>query len=142
MDAETPRQFLDTNVLVYAFDTSAGEKHARSVELLDELAATERGAVSVQVLQEFFVTVTAKVPAPMQPAEAEEIVSNLGAMTTHAPGAHDVLGAIEIHRRLPLSFWDAMIIRSATQLRCEVVWSEDLAHGQRYDGTEVRSPFA
>jgi predicted nucleic acid-binding protein len=59
----------------------------------------------------------------------------------HRPGARDVIAAIEVQHRLGISFWDAMIGRSATELGCDVLWSEDLADGRSYDGIVVRSPF-
>ena len=141
MSAELAREFLDTNVLVYAHDRSAGEKHRRALHLIEQLATRKNGALSIQVLQEFFVTVTTRSPKRLPVRDAGAIVSDLGALLTHAPGVTDVLAAIEMHARLQVSFWDAMILRSASVLRCAVVWSEDLAHGRRYDDVEVRNPF-
>jgi len=141
MSAELAREFLDTNVLVYAYDRSAGEKHRRALHLLEQLATRKDGALSIQVLQEFFVTVTTRLPKPLPVRDAAAIVSDLGALLTLAPGVTDVLAAIDMHDRLQVSFWDAMILRSASVLRCALVWSEDLAHGRRYDDVEVRNPF-
>ena len=141
MSAEPARQFLDTNVLVYAHDRSAGEKYRRALYLLEQVATQENAALSVQVLQEFFVTVTTKLPKPLPVHDAAAIVSDLGTLPTHAPDVMDVLAAIDIHDRLQVSFWDAMILRSASVLRCSVVWSEDLAHERHYDDLEVRNPF-
>jgi predicted nucleic acid-binding protein len=141
MSAERSRQFLDSNVLVYAHDSSAGDKHDRAVQLLDQLAGDDAGALSVQVLQEFFVTVTGKVPNRLSGRAAAAIVADLIVMPTHAPTGADVLYAIDIHARLEVSFWDAMVIRSACELGCDVLWSEDLASGRSYEGVEVRNPF-
>ena len=141
MSAERARQFLDTNALVYAHDRSAGEKYRRALHLLEQVTTQESAALSIQVLQEFFVTVTTKLPKPMPVQDAAAIVSDLGALPTHAPDLTDVVAAIDIHDRLRVSFWDAMILRSASVLGCAVVWSEDLAHKRRYDDLEVRNPF-
>ena len=141
MSAERARQFLDTNVLVYAHDRSAGEKYRRALHLLEQVTTQESAALSIQVLQEFFVTVTTKLPKPMPVQDAAAIVSDLGALPTHAPDVTDVVAAIDIHDRLRVSFWDAMILRSASVLGCAVVWSEDLTHKRRYDDLEVRNPF-
>ena len=65
MNADASFEFVDTNVLVYAFDASARAKHPAAVNLLERLWESEAGCLSVQVLQEFFVTVTRKVPAPL-----------------------------------------------------------------------------
>ena len=141
MSAERSLEFLDTNVLVYAHDTTAGDKRGLALALLDRLAQERSAVVSVQVLQEFFVTVTAKLPNPLRSEEAGAIIADLSLLATHAPVAGDVLAAIEIHRRLGISFWDAMIVRSAAVLGCSAIWSEDLTAGQHYEGVEVRNPF-
>lgn len=136
------RRFVDTNVLLYAHDASAAEKREAARSLLRELWATGEGCVSVQVLQEFFVNVTRKVPKPLGAEDAALVVSDLSRWRVHAPGAEDVLGAIDLHRRSGVSFWDAMILHSAGKLGCEVLYSEDLNAGQRYDGVRVSNPFA
>ena len=61
------RQFVDTNVLVYAHDVTAGDKHSRARALVEELWDTREGCLSVQVLQEFFVTTTRKIPSRSRP---------------------------------------------------------------------------
>ena len=129
-------------MLVYAHDRSAGEKYRRALNLVEQLATRKNGALSIQVLQEFFVTVTTRLPRPLPVRDAAAIVSDLGALPTHAPSVTDVLAAIDMHDRLQVSFWDAMILRSAWVLRCAVVWSEDLAQGRRYDDLVVRNPFS
>jgi predicted nucleic acid-binding protein len=135
------RQFVDTNVLVYAFDVTAGRKHDLARALVEDLWNTRAGCLSIQVLQEFFVTTTRKIPKRLAVPEAEQIVDDLSRWHLHAPDAADVLAAIDIHKRASASFWDAMLIRSATELSCEVLHSEDLSAGQTYAGVEVRNPF-
>jgi predicted nucleic acid-binding protein len=141
MSAEPAPEFLDTNVLVYAHDASAGDKRRLAIDLLDRVAEQHTAALSVQVLQEFYVTVTHKLPAPLPSLEAEAIVADLTKLPTHLPSGADVLAAIQLHRKHHLSFWDAMVIRSALRLGCSIVWSEDLASGQAYDGVTVKNPF-
>ena len=135
------RSFVDTNILVYAHDETAGEKHHRARALLAELWESGNGCLSVQVLQEFFVTVTRKVPRPLDALSAAAIVADLSHWRVHSPGSEDVLNAIDSHRRDDISFWDAMIICSAASLGCGTLFSEDLNAGQRYDGVRVRNPF-
>lgn len=135
------RSFVDTNVLVYAHDRTAGSKRDTARGLLESMWDSGLGCVSVQVLQEFFVIVTRKVPKPLPLDSASMVVSDLACWRVHAPGAADVLAAIDLHRRHRMSFWDAMIIRSAGLMGCGVVYSEDLNSGQRYDGVEARDPF-
>lgn len=135
------RVFVDTNVLVYAYDVSAGEKHDRARELVEDLWRSRAGCISVQVLQEFFVNVTRKIPKTLPVVQAKEIVSDLGYWRSHSPSARDVVEAIELHERLSLSFWDAMIVRSALSSGCGVLYTEDLNAGQSYDGIRAENPF-
>ena len=135
------RQFIDTNVLVYAHDVTAGDKHSRARALVEELWDTRQGCVSVQVLQEFFVTTTRKIPKPLDAPAAAQIIDDLAHWHVHAPAVSDVVAAIEIHQRTGASFWDAMILRSAKELGCQILHSEDLNAGQEYDGVGVRNPF-
>jgi predicted nucleic acid-binding protein len=134
--------FVDSNVLVYAHDVSAGSKRERARELLAGLWETRRGCLSVQVLQEFFVTVTRKVPSPLGTDDAADAIASYARWRVHAPGPPDVLAAIGLARRDKVSFWDAMILRSAAALDCGVLYSEDLNDGHRYDGVQIRNPFA
>jgi predicted nucleic acid-binding protein len=135
------RFFVDTNVLVYAHDVTAGDKHNRARSLVEELWETRQGCLSVQVLQEFFVTTTRKIPKRLEAPAAAQIVDDLAHWHVHAPAASDLLVAIDIHQRTGASFWDAMILRSAKELGCQILYSEDLNAGQDYAGVEVRNPF-
>ena len=141
MSDDTAYQFLDTNILVYAHDKSAGEKHERARRLTQKLWDSETGCLSVQVLQEFYVTVTRKVKKPLDVESAVRIVEDLAFWKIHAPDARDVLGAIDLQRRYMISFWDAMIVWSAAQLGCQIIWSEDLSPGQIYEGVQLVNPF-
>lgn len=133
--------FVDTNVLVYAYDLSAGEKHEQARQLVEELWRTRRGCISVQVLQEFFVNATRKILAPLSTTTAREIVHDLARWKTHTPDESSVLAAIDLHEHANLSLWNAMIFRSATSLSCDTLYTEDLNAGQSYDGVVVQSPF-
>ena len=102
---------------------------------------TRHGCLSVQVLQEFFVTTTWKLPRPLEAPAAAQIVDDLAHWHVHSPAVADVRAAIDIHQRTGASFWDAMILRSAQELGCQILYSEDLDAGQEYEGVEVRNPF-
>jgi len=134
-------QFVDTNILIYAHDLSAGHKHIRASELIRELWGSGEGCLSIQVLQEFYVNVTQKVARPLTPDVAAQIIADLGVWQVHRPGVEDVLDAVRVQGRYQLSFWDAMIIVSATRLGCQTIWSEDLNPGQVYGQVTVASPF-
>jgi predicted nucleic acid-binding protein len=134
-------EFVDTNILVYAHDRSAGPKRERAIRLLDRLADSRGGLLSTQVLMEFYHTVTRKVSRPLPPPLAREIVSDFGNWTVFTPRTSDIVQAGKIAERYVLSFWDAMIIRAAEAMRADLIWSEDLNAGQSYQGVSLRSPF-
>jgi predicted nucleic acid-binding protein len=141
MSAES-LEFLDANILVYALDASAGTKHTAATTLVERLWESGGGCLSVQVLQEFYVTVTRKIPQPLDVDEALDRVRDLKAWKVFAPKADDVLAAITLHKQSRLSFWDAMIVQAAAELHCDVLWTEDLQDGQVIRGVELRNPFA
>jgi predicted nucleic acid-binding protein len=134
-------EFVDTNVLLYAYDTAAGQRHDDAAHLVDRLWSERSGAISVQVLQEFFVNSTRKVAAPLTPEAAVDRLRSLSRWRVHSPLADDVVAAASLSNRHQLSFWDAMIVRSAAELHCETIWSEDLNDGQVIEGVRVRNPF-
>lgn len=136
------RAFVDSNVLVYAHDTSAGTKRNTAAALVEGLWESGHGCVSIQVLQELFVNLTRKLPRPLDTDAAANIVEDIARWSLHAPDAEDVLAAIRIHQRYGISFGDAMIVRSAAALGCETLLSEDLNAGQGYDGVLVVNPVA
>jgi predicted nucleic acid-binding protein len=134
-------QFVDTNVLVYAHDASAGLKHERALALTESLWETRTGCLSIQVLEEFYVTVTRKVARPLASEAAAQIVADLAAWRVHTPEVADVLAAVEIHRRYGISFWDGLVIQSAVRLGCQSIWSEDLNPSKIYAGIPVLNPL-
>ncbi len=142
MSDDRTYQFVDTNVLVYAHDSSAGHKQVAARDLLTTLWDSKQGSLSIQILQEFYVTVTRKVAAPISSERATQIIAALGTWRIHSPTVEDLQGAISIQTRYDLSFWDAMVIRSANRLGCQTLWSEDLNAGQFYGDVQVVNPFA
>lgn len=134
-------EFVDTNVLLYAYDISAGPRHEQAFALVDRLGRQHNGALSVQVLQEFYVNVTRKIAATLPPQVAVERLRLLSRWPVHSPLAHDVAAAAELAERSQLSFWDAMVVHSAAQLGCSTLWTEDLNAGQVIAGVEIRNPF-
>ena len=142
MSESNEPQFLDTNILIYAFDASTDRKHEIAKALYEKLLVGNSGCTSLQILQEFFVSVVYKSPKKLQISEAREIIQNLAAWPVHRPFADDILAAIDLSVRYQISFWASMVIRSARQTGCNILWSEDLAHGQDYDGVLVQNPFA
>jgi len=133
--------FLDTNILVYAHDSSAGRKHAIAHQLIETCWQTGLGCLSLQVLQEFYVNITQKVARPLERSTARQLVADLSKWRLHIPAANDLLGAIDLQQIYWLSFWDAMVLQSATAFGCKKLYSEDLSHGQQYGEVQVLNPF-
>lgn len=132
-------EFVDTNIFIYASDSSTGAKFQTAVDLISRLAEAGAGAISTQVLSEFYNAATGKLRMPSE--EAEETVRDLGAWTIHRPGHSDVLSAVRIQRRYKISWWDAMIVNSAIECGAEILWTEDLKAVQKFGSLVVRNPF-
>ena len=135
------RTFVDTNILVYAYDAGSGTKHERARSVLRSLWVDGNGVISTQVLQEFYVTVTRKLAAPLTGAQAREVVGTYAAWPTHRPDAADIVAASELEVAHRLSFWDALILVSARRSRADVLLTEDLTHGQSLGGVRVVDPL-
>ena len=133
------RSFFDTNVLVYADDKAAPAKQRRALELVAEHRRRGTGVVSLQVLQEYFVTVTHKLRVDARIARRK--VELLAEFDVASPDLADILAAIDLHRLHGLSFWDALVVRSARQAGCSVLLSEDFQHGQEMEGLRIINPF-
>jgi len=133
------RSFFDTNILVYADDKRAGPKQNRALDLVEEHRRDGTGVVSLQVLQEYFVTVTQKLKVNSTVARRKvEILSEFDVV---APEVADILAAIDLHRLHGFSFWDALVVRAAKQAGCRVLLSEDFQDGREIDGLQVLNPF-
>jgi predicted nucleic acid-binding protein len=133
------RSFFDTNVLVYADDKAAPAKQRRALALVTEHRRARTGVVSLQVLQEYFVTVTRKLS--LDASIARRKVELLAEFQVAAPEVADILAAIDLHRLHHLSFWDALVIRSAKQSGCTVLFSEDMQHTRDIEGLQIVNPF-
>lgn len=132
-------EFVDTNVFIYAHDGGAGTKHDQSVELLERLFDKATGVISIQVLSEFYVAAVKKLNIDSEDVEAS--LQDLGSWIIHRPAHADLLKAARLHRRYGIGWWDAMIVNSAIESGCSVLWSEDLSDGQKYGTVVVRNPF-
>jgi len=141
MNADKGRQFVDTNVFVYAYDRGNGVKQNLARKLITNLWENHRGCVSIQVLHELYVTVTRKVSAPLPPETALKIISDLGEWAHHVPDVGDVVEAVYFQQKYGISFWDAMIVTSACKTGYAVLWTEDLNSGQVYGNITAQNPF-
>jgi len=133
--------FVDTNILVYAYDADAGVKRDRAVEKLRQLWETDTGRLSVQVLQEFYVNVTRKLKTTVARSTAREVVSAYGAWVREPTTAETILRATDIAELAQISFWDALIVAAAEGVGASQLLSEDLNEGQAIAGIKVINPL-
>jgi predicted nucleic acid-binding protein len=133
------RSFFDTDVLVYADDRAAPAKQRKALDLVAEHRRARTGVVSLQVLQEYFVTVTRKLH--VEASIARRKVELLAEFDVASPDVSDVLAAIDLHRLHGFSFWDALILRAAKQAGCRVLFSEDIQGAREIDGIRIVNPL-
>jgi predicted nucleic acid-binding protein len=141
MSFMSDRIFVDTNILVYAHDVSAGDRHAKAFAIIESLWEMETWVISVQVLQEFYVTVTRKIKNPLKPYETREIIRNYLAWPMQINDPEMTIRASEIEEKNGLFFWDALIVAAAIQLQAKKIITEDFNHGQIIEGVLVENPF-
>jgi predicted nucleic acid-binding protein len=139
LGGKTSRTFLDTNVLVYSDDPRDPAKQARALDLIKDHLRLRNGVVSLQVLQEYFVTATGKLK--LRAELAKQRIEVFAKFHVAAPTVNDILGAIDIHRLHSFSFWDALVLRVAKQTGCRVLLSEDMQHGREFEGVKIVNPF-
>src|SRR5580692_1753136 len=133
------RSFFDTNILIYADDKATPAKQRRALDLIAEHRRARTGVVSLQVLQEYFVTVTRKLH--LDPRIARRKVELIAEFDVASPEVADILAAIDLHRLHGVSFWDALVLRAAKQAGCRVVFSEDMQQAREIDGVHIVNPF-
>ncbi len=134
--------FVDTNLLVYAHDRSAGLKHKRARQLIEELWNSGQGVLSTQVLQELCINVRRKARRPLSVEETRRLVQNYLSWEIVVNTPASVIQALDLEARHKISFWDALIVQAAESSGATVLYSEDLAAGQRYGSVRVVNPLA
>jgi predicted nucleic acid-binding protein len=133
--------FVDTNILVYAHDRSAGVKHERASTLLEQLWTSGQGVLSTQVLQEVCINLRRKVLRPLPLEEVRQLLLDYSNWEIVTNGPESVLQALDIELRYKISFWDALIVQAAEASGASILYSEDLSSGQHYRGIEVVNPL-
>ena len=136
------KHFVDTNVLVYAYDRSAGPGHERAQALLEELWNSGSGVLSTQVLQEFCVNLRRKAGQPLPADAVRRLIQDYSSWEIVVNTADSILQALDIEARYKISFWDALVLQAAESSGATLVYSEDLAGGQEYGSVRVVNPFA
>jgi len=133
--------FIDTNIIIYAYDVTAGRKHETASTIITDLWDSGLGVISTQVLQEFFVNVVQKIPKPIDKQQAKEIVRDFLKWHVVVNTGDSIIDAIDICSRFGYSFWDSMIIEAAIKGGAAVLISEDLQGGQVLSGVTIKNPF-
>jgi len=141
MSSMSGKVFVDTNILIYAHDLDSGVKHEAAATLLSQLWEEKTGVLSTQVIQEFYVNVTRKIPHPLSPAQARGLIDNYFAWPIIINGTETIRRASEIEERYHLSFWDALIIAAAIQANADRVASEDFSAGVMIEGLLIVNPL-
>lgn len=140
MNSTSGKAFIDSNVLIYAYNVDASVKHEIAKGLLRNLWSNRAGVLSLQVLQEFYVNVTRKIPLPLSKGSARAAVSTYTVWCTETTPA-DISAAFRIEDESQISFWDALIVASALRGGADRILSEDFSAGQRIAGVLIENPF-
>jgi len=133
--------FVDTNVLVYRFDAGKPEKQKAAEVWVSRLWKIRSGRLSFQVLREFYITVTRKLPNQLEKGAARNVVRALLAWKPVAGSDRLIASAWEIEDRYSISWWDALIVAAAREQSCTMLLTEDLQDGQVLAGVRVANPF-
>lgn len=136
------RFFLDTNIFVYSFDHSSAHKAESSERLIAKAIATGKGAISYQVVQEFFNVAYRRFPEPMGLEQSEQFLTAVlrPLWIVHSSPAL-CLKALRILDRHHLQWYDALIIAGAIEAKCGILYSEHFQNGQKFQDLEVLNPF-
>jgi predicted nucleic acid-binding protein len=141
MNCMSVKTFVDTNILIYAHDLDANEKHLTAKEVLDELWANRTGVTSTQVLQEFYVNVTRKLSQPLSKKVARTVVNTYVIWCVDITPA-EIAAAFRIEDEARIGFWDALICAAAIKSGAARILSEDLNAGQRIADIRIENPFS
>ncbi len=134
--------FVDTNVLVYSRDAGEPVKQGKARNLLGLLWKSRQGRLSQQVLQEYYVTVTRKLKPGLPKSDARSDIDALLAWQPLTATTENFAQAWEIEDRFGLSWWDSLIVTSALQCRCQVLFSEDMQDGLEIGSLRIVNPFS
>jgi predicted nucleic acid-binding protein len=135
------KAFVDTNVLVYAYDRGAGSKHERALGLVEKLWVEGSGALSTQVLQEFYVNIRRKARKPISHKQARSLITDYMSWDPVVNDGASMLEAIDVEQHYKLSFWDSLIVVAAQKSGASVLFSEDFNNGQKFGPVQVLNPF-
>jgi predicted nucleic acid-binding protein len=135
------RVFVDSGVLVYAHDAGSSGKQRIAANAVAEILDARSGVLSIQVLQEFYSTVTRKLRSAITREVARDLLRGYASWTIQPLTAEGVVAASFLEQRHQLSFWDALIVQTAVLAGAKKLLSEDFQHGQSISGVRIENPF-
>ena len=133
--------FVDTNVLVYAYDETERTRGPVAQRIVRDLWGSGRGVLSTQVLQEFYAVATKKIPKPLSRLTARELVADFSQWSVVNTDPLLIVSASKLEEDHSLAWWDALIISAALRSGAATLLSEDLQHGRRFGRVTIRNPF-
>lgn len=142
VDALDGSYFIDTNVLIHTFDSTAPDKQRLAQDIVTHALRTQRGAISSQVVQEFLNAALKKFTVPMSVSDARAYTQAvLLPLCQHFPSQQSYDHALLLKEETGFAFYDALIVAAAADIGCATLLSEDLQHGRKIRGLTIFNPF-
>jgi len=136
------KYFLDTNILIYRFDDRDLRKQKIATDLMWEGLRFRKAVISYQVIQEFYNTMLRRFPSVLTPEDSEQYLSKVFRRFLTVNSSAELFGqALRLHSRYKLSWYDSLIVAAAIEAKCDLLYTEDLQHGQRFGNLVVTNPF-
>ncbi len=134
--------FLDTNVIVYSFDSRVPDKQNAARQLILDALTHQNGCISYQVIQEFYNVATRKFETPLSPGDCKIYLGDvLAPLCKIFPSVEFYSHGLQVADQWKYSFYDSLIITAALHANCEILYSEDLQHGQVINNLKIINPF-
>jgi len=133
--------FVDTNILIYAYDRSAGRKHEKAKAVIEQLWRSGNGVVSTQVLQELAVNLRRKCSPALGAVETRRLIQDYLTWEVVVNAPESTLQALDLEARYKISFWDALVVHAAETAGATTLYSEDLSDQQHFDSVRVANPL-
>lgn len=134
--------FLDTNIFIYSFDPRNQSKQKRAIDLIAEALTAGSGIISTQVMQEFLNVATQKFEVPLTFHDSVAYLQKvLNPLCQVFPDLYLYETCLQIQSETRYSFYDSLILASAIQAGCQILYTEDMQDGQNVHGTLITNPF-
>jgi len=136
------KAFIDSNIFIYAYNNQDPRKQIAAFDLIRENTIDGTGVVSYQVVHEFFHFALVKAASKVRSDDAQVLLEEVFRALQMVPSSFSLISdAIRIHQRHHLSWYDSLIVAAAQQAGCDILYTEDLQHGQQFGTVRVQNPF-